>query len=299
MKKTIYHRNLRRFSIALIGYSILGMLLGGALIGFIASMRNSSISGIDLSILFAFIQDGISLLAAVVAWLVYRDDRHLHWALIAEIALAIACAISIINKWNGNSIDTLFNFPLILIIMIVYTMLQINRDRRQWNRIKKLPPVILDLKLLKASSWFNPMVIGPHLELDQEIASAVDHFLQSQDSPTPLEIHIHGQRHSTEIMQETMREIFVEHYQDEKQRVNSYLESRYVRAITLAIVSLAAVSIWVHSPVAADTSILWTIIGNFAGFSLWQIGNTYFERNQGYAELLRVIIAGQAVIKFI
>ena len=33
-------------------------------------------------------------------------------------------------------------------------------------------------------------------------------------------------------------------------------------------------------------------------FSLWQIGNTYFERADGYADLLRVLIAKQAKLQF-
>ena len=65
-----------------------------------------------------------------------------------------------------------------------------------------------------------------------------------------------------------------------------------------AIISIIAVSVWIDFSPAADEGVTWTILSNFAAFSLWQIGSTHFERSEGYAELLRASIAKQAKLYF-
>jgi hypothetical protein len=40
------------------------------------------------------------------------------------------------------------------------------------------------------------------------------------------------------------------------------------------------------------------LLSNFAGFSLWQVGGYHFDRSEGYAELMRAMIAKNASITF-
>jgi len=96
-----------------------------------------------------------------------------------------------------------------------------------------------------------------------------------------------------------MQEVFTTHYEDEVRRVNGYLESRYRRAVMLVIVSLIAVTLWTRIFLSSTTSVVCAILSNFAGFSLWQIGTTYFERSDGYKSLLRMMIAREAKLSFL
>ena len=114
----------------------------------------------------------------------------------------------------------------------------------------------------------------------------------------PLGITIRCPNEVSEPMRATMQEVFQMYYEDEERRINTYLERRYIRAMALAIISIVTVSVWINFSPSNDEGVTWTILSNFAAFSLWQIGNTYFERSEGYDELLRAQIANQAKLHF-
>ena len=153
---------------------------------------------------------------------------------------------------------------------------------------------MLDLKLTDVRQWFNPIEIGPKLELNQEISSVVNRFLETSKEPKPLEITVCRPTEVSAPMQATMQEVLQMYYEDEERRVNSYLESRYTRVMALVIISILAITVWISFSSSDDESVTWTILSNFAAFSLWQIASTYFERSKGYGELLRAQIAKQA-----
>ena len=95
-----------------------------------------------------------------------------------------------------------------------------------------------------------------------------------------------------------MQETFNMYYQDEERQIDNYLERRYNRVLALVIISIIAVTVWIYLSPSEDEGVTWTILSNFAAFSLWQIGYTYYERSEGYNELRRAQIAKQAKLRF-
>ena len=75
-----------------------------------------------------------------------------------------------------NRVDGLINATLILSALALYTALQLERSKRNWRRICDSESTALDLKLTGFRQWFNPIVIGPKLELSSEISSAFSGF---------------------------------------------------------------------------------------------------------------------------
>ena len=297
---SIYQKNLRRFGLLLIAVSILDMALELAFYPLLLSTKPLFINQL-LTPLGICIKDGMGLLTGLLACLLYRRVNWSGWILPAAIALLAAEFPVILISTRGKSatrIDGLINVTLVLMAMVVYTALQLKRSDRNWKRICNSRPATLDLKLKDGYQWFNPIEIGPKLELNQEIASVVNRFLETSQTPLPLDITIQCSSRLSEPLRETMQEVFRMYYEDEERRVNHYLEGRYIRAMALVIISIIAVTIWINFSPSNDESVTWTILSNFAAFSLWQIGNTYFERSGGYEELLRVMIAKRAKLRF-
>ena len=177
-----------------------------------------------------------------------------------------------------NRVDSLISVTLILAALVLYTALQLERSERSWRRIRDAKPSVLDLKLSDVRRWFNPIEIGP--------------------KPRPLVITVRCPGKVSEPMRATMREVFQMYYEDEERHINGYLERRYIRVMALVIISILAVTVWINFSPSNDEGVTWTILSNFAAFSLWQIGSTYFERSEGYAELLQAQIAKQAELRF-
>ena len=297
---TIYQKNLRRFGMLLIVVSILDTTLELAFYPLLLSSRPLFINQL-LTPLGICMKDGLGLLTGLLACVLFRKMNWAKWILPAVILLVAAEVPVILISTRSRSatrIDGLINVTLVLSAMVVYTALQLKRSDRIWRRVCSSKPAVLDLKLKDGYQWFNPIEIGPKLELNEEIASVVNRFLETSKSAVPLEITIACPTAISKPLQETMQEVFQMYYEDEERRVNHYLEGRYIRAMALVIISIVAVTIWINFSPSTDESVTWTILSNFAAFSLWQIGNTYFERSDGYEELLRAMIARQAKLRF-
>lgn len=297
---SIYQKNLRRFGLLLIAVSILDLSLELAFYPVLMAAKPLFINQL-LTPAGICAKDGLGLVTGLLACLLYRRGNFSRWILPALSALLVAEFPVILTSARDRSatrIDSLINVTLVLMAMVVYTALQLKRSDRHWQRICDSKPSLLDLKLKDGYQWFNSIEIGPKLELNQEIASVVNRFLETSKTPLPLEIMVRCPSRISEPLQETMQEVFRMYYEDEARRVNHYLEGRYIRAMALLIISIIAVTILINFSPANDESVTWTILSNFAAFSLWQIGNTYFERSGGYEELLRVMIAKRAKLHF-
>ena len=296
----IYQKNLRRLGLLLIIVSILDVILELTFYRYLQSAELTFIEQLQTP-LGICIKDGIGLLGGCLACLLYGRREHAPW-IVRALAALLAVEIPVIlfsSKGNSaNRVDSLINATLILLALVTYTALQLQRSERIWQRTSAAEPSVLDLKLTDARQWFNPLEIGPKLELNEEISSVVNRYLKTSRESRPLEITVRCPGEMSEPMQATMREVFQMYYEDEERHVNGYLERRYIRAMALVIISIVAVSIWINFSPSNDEGITWTILSNFAAFSLWQIGNTYFERADGYADLLRVLIAKQAKLQF-
>lgn len=247
------------------------------------------------------IRDVIGLVAGVLSCFLHYNVHHYRWIVRVLVGLLIIVFPVTVLLTRGSivhRVDGLINATLILTAMVVYTALQVERSERKWQKIRDTKPTVLDLKLVDVRQWFNPIEIGPKLELNQEISSVVDRFLSTAKQAAPLVITVRCPNEVSESMQSTMQEVFQMYYMDEEQRINKYLERRYIRVMALVIISIIAMTIWINFSPSNDEGVTWTILSNFAAFSLWQIGNTYFERSDGYDELLRARIAKQVKLQF-
>lgn len=300
IQTNIYEKNLRRLGLILIAVSILDLIL--ELTFYRVLLTTASMLGEQVQTpLGICLKDGLGLITGLLAYALY--SRRKHSRLIVRFQLLLLCAAVpiIISSTRGSAakrVDGLINVTLLLMAMVVYTALELERSERIWRRVRDTKPAVLDLKLNDSRQWFNPIEIGPKLELSQDISSVVDRFLETSRWPRPLEITIHCPHRISEPMQATMQEVFEMYYEDEERHVNRYLEGRYNRVMALVIISIAAVTLWIRFSPSSGDGIAWTIISNFAGFSLWQIGSTYFERSEGYEDLLRALIAKQAKLHF-
>ena len=66
----------------------------------------------------------------------------------------------------------------------------------------------------------------------------------------------------------------------------------------LILASITALQIVIFFSGRNISAIVWTIVSNFAAFSLWQIGSTFFERTEARRTLLKIEIAKNAEIIF-
>lgn len=297
---SIYQKNLRRLGLLLIAVSILDVILELVFYTYLQSspLRLNRLMQSQIGIC---VKDGIGLAAGALACFLYYHKEHARWIVPIEAALLVLTFPVILLSTQGNlanRVDSLINAMVILLAMAVYTALQLEKSERNWQRISHEKAAVLDLKLTDIRQWFNPIEIGPKLELSGEISAVVDRFLHAAREPRPLEVTVLCPGEASEAMQATMREVFQMYYEDEERHVNSLLERRYLRVMALVIVSIVAASVWINYAPSAHEGVTWTILSNFAAFSLWQIGNTHFERSDGYAHLLQVLIAKQATIQF-
>ena len=297
---SVYQKNLRRLGLFLIAVSFLDVFLELAFYRYLLSSPVMFSRQIQTPAGIC-VKDGIGLLTGGLACLLYYRREHSRWAIKVMIVLLILAVPAVLATTRGNAtnrVDGLINVTLILTVLVVYTALQLDRSGHNWQKIRDAKPAMLDLKLGDVRQWFNPIEIGPKLELSGEISSVVDRFLATSKQARPLGITIRCPNEVSEPMRATMQEVFQMYYEDEERRINTYLERRYIRAMALAIISIVTVSVWINFSPSNDEGVTWTILSNFAAFSLWQIGNTYFERSEGYDELLRAQIANQAKLHF-
>lgn len=233
--------------------------------------------------------------AAALAFAKYEKWKK---ALLAFTAADFVALALLLTSASMRNIDTLIDLSLFLVGMVVYLQALDNSHDRGWKHALKAEPLALDLRITNSGDLFDPLVMAPHLEINPNISAAVDHFLETSDRFAPLQLYIHCGERISPLLLDTMEEILREHYADEEVRVNRFLESRFGRALGLILVSITALQL-LHRFSGQDSSaIVWTIVSNFAGFSLWQIGSTFFERSEAKRQLLKIQIAKNAEIRF-
>lgn len=295
---SIYHKTLRWIGTALIAIATIELAL--LLVIFIVPMKDPEIQREikDINIILAFLEITIDMSAGLLLRLLYRKDRRIRMLFHLEnIIFLMMVALMAFASADRQTISFQAT-PTLLTFIAIYTILQMTRNEKNWRRICDSPPVELDLKLDDTGKWFDPLVIGPHLELNTNVSDSVDRYLVTQRRPRPLMIVLHGLGEVSEPMQETMRDIFREHYEDETRRVSHYLERRYLRLIILLGVSIVALETWIKMNGPRHVNTVETVLSNLAAFSLWQVGSTFIERTQAYEEQLRMTIARIAEIRF-
>ena len=288
----LYRRHLRNISSVLGILSVLIILPGIPLMRLFPELT----AGIRAS--YVLCRCLVGLACAAVAWTAARKNAFYRLAFLCDLLL-LAAAVTLTILFGGNKLDDLTDIMTLMIVVVVYTLFSINRFESRWQLIMRRRPDVLDLRVQGAEGLFNPIVLGPHLELDQGLVDAVDRYLATAGTPAPLSITIHCAEKVSLPLQGTMREIFRSHYEDEERRVKRYLSGRYSRGIFLLLISIGSLTVWERFMRQYSSSTLWQVLGNFAAFSLWQIGNTYFERSEAIRELTQILIAKNAEIQFL
>lgn len=194
--------------------------------------------------------------------------------------------------------DTIVNAGMMIIGFSTVSIHQYYREQMQWKRVQLCSPQTLDLRVSGPSQLFHPLVIGPHLEINQEIVDAVEHFVSALRELTPLEVYFYSASTVSDHLQETAIEAYREHFMDEERRVLRNLRSRTRRSTILFCVSMTIIFVWSHYDAVAGQSVIWTVLGNMGGFFLWEIGNTHFRHTDDYIELERIMICKDAGIMF-
>ena len=287
---SIYYKHLRRIGILTIVLNILQVVfMLGTCIWYPDTFTPAAR-------ICALLEGVLGIAMGVIALLLNRNTIRVKYTILPSAVILIATGVLLYLE--NRDPDSLIDFCLLLLFLSVYLQYQLfTRDRRM-DRVNKGKPLTLDLRISGIGELFNPIVMSPHLEMNQGILDAVDRFLETAACNAPLNLCIHSSSRISVPLQDTMDEVFRAHYEDEEQRVNRFLESRYTRSIALIIISTGALRILSFIPGAVSGGIILEILGNLAAFSLWQIGSTYFERNAALGELIRIRIARECRITF-
>ena len=154
----------------------------------------------------------------------------------------------------------------------------------------------LTLKLSR-EDLFDRTVLLPHAELNEAVYTAVEQFVTRYDGSS-LRINILGCSVS-ESIQDTFREVYRAHFDDEYEKVARYLRRRYNRIIALMIVGVVAfyAGIFLFKGMES-TSRIQEIITEAGIFCMWEVGYTHFDRAEAVEELKRIIRSRDAEIQF-
>lgn len=240
----------------------------------------------------------VSLASGLLTLAVARAKKGYGLLLFASIA-ALVASLTLTFYEHFRKMDSLVDLNLFLQGIIIYVLLQIIGDRRKWRKIVQSPPNALDLRIDGKKDLFNRMVIAPHLEMNADILSAVDRYLEIATQLAPLTLCIHSAEPIAEQLQQVARDGFQMYYQDEERKIRHDLQSRYALSVWMIVISISAFRFLSNWHVQSDNNIVFEILGSFAAFSLWKVGDTFFERSEAMDRLARVLIAKNTDIQFL
>ena len=149
---------------------------------------------------------------------------------------------------------------------------------------------------LSKDELFDRRVLLPHAELNEAVYQAVDRFVKRY-SGREMTLTIYCGPLS-EPLQQTFREVYAAHYNDEYRLVRRFLNRRYLRVATLLTVVAVAYLTLKTWKVQLSDSFLALVLSNLSAFSLWEIGHTHFDHMDAAAERKRILRARDAEIRF-
>ena len=155
--------------------------------------------------------------------------------------------------------------------------------------------MILSLRIDK-TELFEPHVLVPHNELNEVVYTQVDRFLR-KSVPKQLKLNIYSQP-MHEALQERVREVYKEHYIDEKLAMKRKLRYVYIRLGILLIVSLTLLYYQFALSREYGNNIVLIVMGNFGAYFLWQIGDTVFDWLEKSRTMKQIDTALKAEIVF-
>ena len=155
----------------------------------------------------------------------------------------------------------------------------------------------LVLKLDK-SEVLDPHTILPHAELNELVYTAVNRFIERYNGNT-LNITIASGSFSPDL-QDVIRESYRAHYQDEFVKINKYLTARYIRVVSLIVISLVAFTCGSYiSNHFRNVEFLAGAATQLSVFCLWEIGYTHFDRSNASVQKKHILRALNANIQFL
>ena len=158
----------------------------------------------------------------------------------------------------------------------------------------KMEETELVLKLNK-DEILDGHVLSPHPELNESIYHYVNQFVGRYSGDT-MKVTIMSDE-IPDSVQSIIKEVYKLHYEDEYQKITSYLRKRYTKAIILSVISVIA--FW---GIGYITDLLPGYIINMIGeasiFCLWEVGYTYFDRSNAKDERRKIMRAMGAEIEF-
>ncbi len=297
---SLYYRNLRRIGIWMICVSAADLVFE-LVIRRILIATGSSYAALIPRPWGVWAKNLIGAAAGGAALIIYRTKRYTFGVLFLVFLCAAEMAVDILSMTGtlGRRTNGIFDITMLMMILLTYTLSQTNRDLKRWNNVRRNPPSVLDLRLVEAEDFFDPIQLGPKMAISREYAGTISRYVSAMKVPTPLEINLLCACHVTDNMRDMMREVFRMYFEAAEDSVVKQLENRYTRVMLLVSVSVFVIGVVRQTSKFTDEMIALEIIGNFAAFGLWQIGYTHYERNEGYDALLNVHIAKYAHLNFV
>ena len=287
-----YQNHLKRM-----GLTVTGMILFNILItSFLLISRGTFLRTVSRP--EVFIRPFIGLITGITIYVSSKNEwLRKRGFIIVTVMTVVYAVMTLFGKELENTLD----FSLLILMLSSFTFFESDRAERAWKKLLRKKTQFLDIRIAGRAELFDPVVILPHLEVNEKVTIAIDHLLRTSATTAPLMLNIHCAERISESLRNTFVECLRMHYRDEKRQIIHFLEGRYDRMLGLLVVSIAAMIIWTTFSPANDAGekVVWQVLGNFAAFSLWQIGSTHFERTEAYLELMRFMTAENLSVTFI
>lgn len=286
-----YQRHLQRLGLLVTSLILFNIIVTSLLLirqgTFISTLRHPAV----------FIRPVIGMVTGMI---IYFSAKNVWLRKKGFVVVLILTILYTVMTYVGQHLQVSLDISLILMILSAVTFFEIDRNERAWKKVLRNDALTLDIRIAARSELFDPVVMMPHLEVNEKIISAIDRLLNTSADAAPLKLNIHSSEKVSDSLKNTFTECLRMHYRDERKQIVRFLENRYNRILGLLILSVLALIIWTSFSPAEDAGdkVLWQILGNFAAFSLWQIGSTHFERSEAYLNLMRLTTAENLSITF-
>ena len=126
---------------------------------------------------------------------------------------------------------------------------------------------------LNYEQLFDPMILAPHTEINNEIFEAIDRFADHQIGYGSLNITIFID-HIGPAVREKFLEAYQEHYHDVLRKAVHEVHVWYFKVFLFVAISVVGLIFWAYGHVGDRTS---SFIQNIWAFSSWQVGGTLVE----------------------